>query len=176
MPSDEEIIRVVQDFCRKNVFEKQTRNNTSWDDYKPSWLGEARDPSGNQLKEEKLSRFTHKRIQDEVQHRFGTNDIRVEKPVGEGSNLAFDFWNKTDRTAYEVSLGAIKNEFEKDVLKGILDKETVGLVIFYREYKFGQKDTIFGRKWFIQPSSKEIIDRARIFKLNVQPLPLVPDH
>ena len=176
MPSDEEIIRVVQDFCGKNVFEIQTRNNNSWDDYRPSWLSEARDSSGNQLKEEKLSRFTHKRIQDEVQHRFGTNDIRVEKPVGEGSNLAFDFWNKTDRTAYEISLGAIKNEFEKDILKGILDTETVSLVIFYREYKFGQKGNIFGRKWFTQPSSKEFIDRAGIFKLRVQPLPLVPDH
>jgi len=128
------------------------------------------------LKEEKLSRFTHKRIQDEVQRKFGTNDIQVEKPVGEGSNLAFDFWNRTDRTAYEISLGAIKNEFEKDVLKGILDTDTVSLVIFYREYKFGQKGTIFGRKWFAQPSSKEIVERARIFKLNVQPTLLVRDR
>jgi hypothetical protein len=176
LPTDEEVVRVVQDFCRKNIFEKQTRNNNSWDDYKPSWLREARDPSGNELREERLSRFTHKRIQDEVKQRFGSNDISVEKPVGEGSNLAFDFWNRTDRTAYEVSLGAIKNEFEKDVLKGILDTDTVSLVIFYREYKFGKKGTIFGRKWFAQPSSKEIIERARIFKLNVQPLPLVPDH
>ena len=59
LPSDEEIIRVVQDFCRKNVFEKQTRNNTSWDDYKPSWLSVARVSSGNQLKVEILSSFTH---------------------------------------------------------------------------------------------------------------------
>lgn len=115
-------------------------------------------------------------IQEEVQQKFGTNHIRVEKPIGEGSNLAFDFWNRTDRTAYEISLGAIKNEFEKDVLKGILDIETVSQVIFYRDYKFGQKGTIFGRKWFAHPSSKEIIERARIFKLNVQPLLLVPDR
>lgn len=175
MPSDKEIIRVVQDFCRNTIFEKHTGHNKSWDEYRPTWLNEARDQSGNVLKEEKLSKFTHQRIQAEVKQRFGTNDIHVEKPVGEGSNLAFDFWNRVDRTAYEISLGAIKNEFEKDILKGILDTETVNLVIFYREYKFGQKGTIFGRKWFVQPSSKGIMERAGLFKLKVQPLPLVPD-
>lgn len=97
MPSDEEIIRVVQDFCRKNVFEKQAQSNDAWDDYKPSWLRGARDPSGNELKEKTLSRITLERIQEKVRQKFGTNFIQVEKPVGEGSNLAFDFWNRTDR-------------------------------------------------------------------------------
>jgi len=127
-----------------------------------------------EVKEEKLSRFTTKHIQAEVQGRFGTESIDAEKKVGGASNLAFDLWNKTERTAFEICLGPLKNEFEKDLLKGILDKDTTKLVILYREYGHGNRGVIYGHKWLEHPAQREMIERAGIFKLNVQPTPLMP--
>jgi hypothetical protein len=143
------------------------------DDYRQSWLDHAKSIKGIEIKEERLSIFTTRAIQAEVQHRFGTRDIDIEKKVGGASQLAFDLWNKTERTAFEICLGAIKNEFEKDILKGILDQDTTRLVIFYREYGHGSRGVVYGKKWFAHPAQKEIMDRARIFKLKVDAIPLI---
>lgn len=173
MPEDSEVVRVIQDFCGSAIFDRKTEGRTVWDVYKPSWLEHGKKISGRDVKEETLSRFTTLQIQQKVQESFGTREIEVEKKVGGASKLSFDLWNKSEGTAIEICLGAIKNEFEKDVLKGVLDRDTTKLIIFYREYKFGTQGTIFGKKWFDHPAQQEIIERAGIFKLKVEPMPLV---
>ena len=172
MVEDAEIIQTVQDFCKNQVFESLDGKLTV-DRYRKSWLQFAHEEKGMEVIEERLSRFTTAKIQAEVQGKFGTRDVDVEKRVGGGSNLAFDIWSNTERTAFEICLGPIKNEFEKDVLKGILDKDTTKLVIFYREYGHGTRGVIYGRKWFEHPAQREIIERAGVFKLKIEPTPLV---
>lgn len=174
MPTNPEVIDTIQTFCRDKVFDKRNEDNKYWDEYKRSWLNAADSEAGAQVREEKLSRFTLEKIQHEVQQKFGSNDITLEKGVGKESELKFDLWNKTQRTAFEICLSAIKNEFEKDVLKGILDQDTTAIIIFYREYRTGEANTIYGRKWFDHPAQREIIKTARIFKLQILPTLLVP--
>jgi hypothetical protein len=173
MVEDDEIIRTIQEYCRSQIFEKIVEGQETIDRYRQTWLKFAEHEVGMAVKEERLSRFTTKRIQSAVLERFGTMNIDIERRVMGSSNLAFDLWNKTERTAFEICLGAIKNEFEKDILKGILDKDTTKLVIFYREYGTGTQGKIYGRKWFEHPAQKEMMDRAGIFKLAVLPVPLV---
>ena len=163
----------VQEFCSEKVFERKAQGNLVRDDYRQSWLEHAKEVTGAEIKEERLSIFTTRAIQTEVQRRFGTKDIDVEKKVGGASQLSFDLWNRAEGTAFEICLGAIKNEFEKDVLKGILDKDTTRLIIFYREYGHGTRGVVYGTKWFEHPAQKEIMERATIFKLRVAPVPLI---
>ncbi len=176
MPENKEIIETVQDFCRERVFEKKLNGKRSWDDYKHSWLQHTKEKKGVVLQHEQLSAFTTQEIQEVVIRKYGTHSVDKERRVGGESELAFDLWNRTEGTAFEICLGAIKNEFEKDVLKGILDTDTIRLVIFYRDYRFGKQGTIFDRKWFEHPAQKEIMKRAGLFKLKVEPLPLNPLH
>ncbi len=96
-----------------------------------------------------------------------------KRGVGGASNLAFDLWNITERTAFEISLGPLKNEFEKDLLKGLLDKDTTKLVILFRVYGHGTRGVIYGHKWVEQPAQREMIERAGIFKLKVNPVSLL---
>lgn len=173
MPEDKEIIETVQEFCGKHVFDKKSKGHAVINDYKDTWRKHAKDTKGMEIKEERLSKFTTEEIQAAVQNRFGTKDILTEKKVGSTSELAFDIWNKTEGTAFEICLGAIKNEFEKDILKGILDQDTTNLVIFYREYATGARSVVYGKKWFEHPAQKEIMARAGIFKLKVSPTPLL---
>jgi len=126
-----------------------------------------------EIKEERLTRFTTRAIQKEVQEKFGVLDVYKERKVEGSSQLSFDMWNRTEGTAFEICLGPIKNEFEKDILKGILDRDTTRLVIFYREYGHGTKGTIYGKRFLEQPAQREIMDRASIYKLKVDPVSLI---
>ncbi len=173
MPGNKDIIKTVQEFCNVNVFERKSGSIT-YDDYKDSWRDYATKKTGAIIKEERLSSFTTQAIQTEVISRFGTRDITKEKRVSSTSRLAFDLWNKTEGTAFEICLSAIKNEFEKDILKGILDQDTTNLIIFYREYGHGSRGVVYGKKWFEYPAQKDIMARAGIFKLKVTPVPLIP--
>jgi hypothetical protein len=173
MVEDEEVIQTVQEYSKRQIFERVPQGSEVIDRYQESWLRFAEEEEGMSVKEERLSRFTTKHIQAEVQKRFGTRDVDIEKKVGGASDLAFDLWNNTKRTAFEICLGAIKNEFEKDILKGILDRDTTRLVILYREYATGTQGKIYGHKWFEHPAQREMMDRAGIFKLEVEPISLL---
>lgn len=85
--------------------------------------------------------------------------------ISKKSRARFDLYNPVERTAFELCLGAIKNEFEKDILKALLSKDVIKLYIFYREYVTGKSNTICGKKWFDHPAQKEIIKLAKIFKM-----------
>ena len=173
MPDDSEVIRVVKEFCFQNVFERKTQGGVDRDDYKQSWRDHAKKVKGVEVKEEGLTKFTTLAIQDEVQRKFGILDIARERKVEGSSQLSFDLWNTTEGTALEICLGPIKNEFEKDVLKGILDRETTKLVIFFREYGYGTAGNTYGKRFFEQPAQREIMDRASIYKLKVVPISLI---
>lgn len=173
MVEDNDIIQTIQAYCRNLVFERIPQGRAVVDNFKESWRLFAAREEGMEVVEERLTRFTTKRIQAEVQKKFGTNAVDIERKVGGSSRLAFDMWNVAERTAFEICLGPLKNEFEKDLLKGILDKDTTKLVLFYREYGHGRRGVIYGHKWVEQPAQREMVERAGIFKLNVQPLPLL---
>lgn len=169
MPANSEIIKVVKEKVQSEILTRSHVNGPPSDDYKENWLKFTGGISG-----ESLSAFTTKQIQKVVLERFGTADISVEKKVvGVDAGLKFDIWNKPERTAFEICLGAIKNEFEKDILKGLLDQDTIRLVIFYREYVTGAKGRPYGKSWLGYPAQKAILERAKILKLEVEPVSLL---
>jgi hypothetical protein len=144
-----------------------------FDEYKESWLEATRSHAGARLQRERLTAFTTRKIQELILEKFGSSDIERERRVAGQSALAFDLWNREERTAYEISLGAVKNEFEKDVLKGLLDTDTIKIVILFRRYRYGKANTIFDEKWFQHPAQQEIISRSALLKLKVEPVPLL---
>lgn len=173
-PSDEMLIKAVQNFCSERVFQrKKLDSERHVDVYRESWLSDLQKLGGPNLSEEKISRLTTKRIQNHVTQIFSF--VQAEKAIpNTESNALFDLWNPKSRSAYEVCLGAIKNEFEKDVLKALLDQEVIKLYIFHREYTAGKQNVVYGARWFEHPAQRDVIKLVRTFKLEVIPVPLCP--
>lgn len=174
MSDDHEIIQTIQRYCKDEIFDKFPSGKWLYDKYQASWIRKIESSLGKPPSDEQVTLFTTQSIQRKIQGDFGSNNVDSERKVSGSSELRFDLWNRTERTAFEICLGAIKNEFEKDILKGILDNDTIRLVILYRDYKFGQKNTIFDARWFEQPAHKEFMERARLLKLRVEAVPLMP--
>lgn len=170
-----EIVGFIQRFCSQRVFEKRGEKGRYYDDYSPGWFQFAKKATGQDIRDEKLSTFTHKQIQEAVKKEFGEKYISSERKVGGETQLSFDLYNPGERTAFEICLGAIKNEFEKDILKAMLDSETVTLMILYREYRTGAEGSLYGRKWFEEPAQKAKMELVGRYKTKVLTFPLVPD-
>jgi hypothetical protein len=167
MPSDEEVIRLIQNFSATQIFEeKSTSLGKKYHDYRQSWKEKLESEVGKSLSEEKIANETLGRIQKHVRSIFPK--IVKEKPItSKNIGAAFDLWNPSTQTAIEICLGAIKNEFEKDVLKAMLDHDVKKLIIMVREYKTGRSDTIYGQRWFKHSYQKGVIDLVKNFKLDV---------
>ena len=172
MASNNDIITLINKIFRDEILTRNCFKNTCVDVYKESWENKVKGELKEKYSKEGMSHYTTNYLQDKVQKKFGEESIIKEKKV-DGSQLSFDIYNVEERTAFEICLGAIKNEFEKDVLKALLDQDTIKLVVFLREYRTGKGNTIYGIKWFDHPAQKAIIERAKIFKLDVQPVSLI---
>ena len=174
MPSDEEIVRLIQNFCERDVFEERlTESGKRYHEYQQSWNERLESEEGGTLSNTKRANVTLKKIQEQVKSIF--NEVEVEKPISSRDiGSAFDIWNPVTKTAIEICLGAIKNEFEKDVLKAMLDYDVKELIIMIREFKTGSKDTIYGKRWFQHPYQKGVIALVKNFKLDVDVKPLYP--
>jgi hypothetical protein len=174
MPSDEEVIRLIQGFSRRQIFEgKATPSGKTYHDYRQSWKDRLETEAGRKLGEEQIAMETLRRIQDHARSIF--TEIVQEKPITSRElGAAFDLWNPPTQTAIEICLGAIKNEFEKDVLKAMLDHDVKKLVIMIREYRTGRSNTIYGLRWFEHPYQRGVIDLVKNFKLDVAVKSLCP--
>src|SRR5207245_3673782 len=115
-PLNTELISSIQQFCLNKVFDKLGNPGQRYDEYKPSWRRFSKDANGQERQGERMSSFTLEEIQKAVTVEFGQKNVDTERSVGSQSDLAFDLYNPSERTAFEICLRSIKNEFEKDIL------------------------------------------------------------
>lgn len=171
MPSNEDIIKYLREYSQSNIFEKQSEGGNRYDLYRTTWEDRAR-RSGRAL-----STFTIREIQRVAQDRFGADKVKKERPVIPNCRLAFDLWNEEQQTAFEICLSSIKNEFHKDVLKGLLAKDAKELIILYCDYRYlsDGEYRYRGRRFLGQASVTEIVRLAKERGLTVTCLLLVPD-
>jgi hypothetical protein len=67
MPSDEEVIRLIQNFSRTQIFEeKSTSAGKKYHDYRQSWKERLESEVGRPLSEEQIANETLGRIQQHV--------------------------------------------------------------------------------------------------------------
>ena len=171
----EEVVQFIQDFFAENVFDItfSPRRNQRHDAWKLEWVNNLGDVTNNQR-----SSMTVQRVQEAVQNQFTAEVVRVEEPlqsvVGDNANgHRFDFYIPSERTAIEICLSAVKNEFEKDVLKGLLDHRVTTIYIMARDYVTGAAETHYGINSMVQPSARSIINTVRVYKLEVLPTRLL---
>ena len=172
----EEVIKFIQDYFSNNVFDVtySPNKNKRFDDWKKTWENEIGTTNAN-----KRSRITIQRIQEAVQNHFGATNVRIEEPLqsvigSENNGHRLDLYIPSERAAIEICLSAIKNEFEKDILKGMLDHRVTTLYVMARDYVTGKSETHYGIHSMQQPSSRSIIEMVSVFKLEVIPTQLCP--
>ncbi len=176
MASDE-VVQFIQQYCLDNVFQitRSPGKNRKHDEWRDSWLDELGEVSAVRRSNE-----TMRRIQGAVQNQFGAVNVLREEPVinimaPENRSHAFDLFVPEDRTAIEICLSAIKNEFEKDVLKAMLDSRTTNLIILIRDYVTGRDETHYGLEFLEHPGPRSFIDLVKIYKLKIDPIRLCPE-
>jgi ribosomal protein L31E len=175
----ENVVRFIQEFFIENVFDinvtprQGRKRRRKIDQWKMSWLRTI-----NVTSEEQRSAKTIKRVQQAVQYQFGVANVRIEESlhsvVGQNdANHKLDLFIPSEGTAIEICLSAIKNEFEKDILKAMLDRRVTILFIIARDYKTGK--LYYGLHIMEQPGNQGIINMVKVFKLNVRPTQLCPE-
>ena len=176
MKIKEEVVEFIQNYFKQNVFEitnSPIRNKKS-DQWRQSWLNQF----GN-ISDETRSAKTVIRVQEAVQKHFGAANVLIEEPlqtvIGQNdTNHRLDLFIPSERAAIEICLSAIKNEFEKDILKAMLDGRVTTLYIMARDYVTGKNEMHYGVNTMQQPSNSSIINMVRVFKLDVIPTQLCP--
>ena len=168
----EEVVSFIQDYCRSNVFRitHSAKKHKKHDEWQDQWLKQL----GN-ISEVQRSMQTVRKIQAAVQQRFGAVNVFIEEPIQNVMNKRsashlFDIFLPGARTAIEICLSAIKNEFEKDILKAMLDGRTATLYILMRDYVTGRNETHYGVDYLQAAGPKSIIDLVKIYKLAVKPV------
>lgn len=172
----EQVVQFIQEYFNQNVFDITITKirKKKFDQWKPTWL-----TTINPTSDEHRSAETIRRVQQAVQNHFGAANVLVEEPlqtvIGQNdTNHRLDLFIPSERTAIEICLSAIKNEFEKDILKGMLDNRVTTLYIMARDYVSGTAETHYGIHSMQQPSAGSIINMVRVFKLDVRPTQLCP--
>jgi hypothetical protein len=170
----EDVVQFVQEFCNSRIFYPAVQpNGKKHDQWRQEWLELL-----GELSNESRSLTTLRAIQKEVQSYFGSSHVSVEEPIvntfARTSSQAFDLFVPSDRTAIEVCLSAIKVEFEKDILKAMIDSRTTTLYIMARDYLTGVRGHSYGISYMAQPGPKSFIDLVRVYKLEVIPTQLCP--
>ena len=164
---DKRISLLIRRFCTDHVLERRKLDNgVVYDEYRRSWL----EILGNPRSGEVMSKLTVRRICDEVKRSYP--EVHMEHKIPD-TNLAFDMFYPPTNTAFEICFGAVTKEFHKDILKAMLDQDTYILIFMYREYRFGTRNWILGKKWFDQPAQKKLIELTAVHKLKVVPTPLI---
>jgi|GEM_PF-2885054 len=171
---EKQVIEFIQEYFEKNVFHRtKTASGKEKDDWKPSWLKKISNPKSKNIRTNR----TIKKIQEELKKIHGVDieiEARLKNITGRViSGHKFDLFIPSENTAIEICLGNIKNEFEKDILKGMLDYRVKKLYIFNREYVTGKNELLFGIKWMQKLGSQSIIDLAAENGLQVFPVKLI---
>lgn len=169
----ENITSYIQSFFTTKVFDKKNtpKKKIKQDEWKDSWLDEIGNPISPNIRTNKTIQI----IQEELKiiyPEISIEDSLIDKYGEKISGHKFDFFIPGE-TAIEICLGNIKNEFEKDVLKGMLDNRVKKLYIFNREYVTGKDESLFGIDWMKKPGSLSIIELANEYDLKVIPISLL---
>jgi hypothetical protein len=172
---EDQVVQYIQTFFTEHVFDtkisiKKGKVNHQW---KASWLKQMSYPNSPNHR----TNHTIIHIQDEICKQFDGKVLK-EEPLKDSeentiSGHKFDLLIPSTGAAIEICLGNIKNEFEKDVFKGMLDSRVTRLYIFTREYVTGKDELLFGYGWFDNPANKSIISLAKDCNLEVIPKKLV---
>ena len=171
----EEVIEFIQNYCYENVFDitYSPRRNRKHDEWKEQWTNQI-----NAGSDEARARQSVQRIQEAVRNHFGAANILIEEPLttltAENTSHRFDIYIPSERCAIEICTSAIKNEFEKDLLKAMLDSRTTSLYILARDYVSGIAETHYGVSNLERPGNRSFIELVKTFKLEVIPEPLCP--
>jgi hypothetical protein len=172
---EDQVVNYIQTFFTEHVFETKISINKKKENHhwKESWLNKMSYPNSPNHR----TNHTIIHIQDEICSRF-EGKVLKEVPLqdSEGNTISghkFDLLIPSTYAAIEICLGNIKNEFEKDVFKGMLDSRVTRLYIFTREYITGKDELLFGYRWFDNPANKSIISLAKDYNLEVIPMTLV---
>ena len=170
----EDVVRYIQDMCNAKIFYHVVKTNgKKHDEWRDEWLSHI-----GEVSNEGRSLLTLRAIQKEVQSYFGVSQVSVEESIintfAKTSSQTFDLFVPSDRTAIEICLSAIKVEFEKDILKAMIDSRTTTLYIMARDYMTGVRGHSYGVHYMAQPGPKSFIDLVRVYKLEVVPTPLCP--
>ena len=130
-----------------NIFDitYSSKKRKKHDEWKKEWTDKI-----NTSSDEARARQSVIRIQQAVQNHFGAANISIEEPLTsltvENTSHRFDIYIPSERCAIEICTSAIKNEFEKDLLKisrkNMLDSRKVtSLYIMARDYVSGKAET-----------------------------------
>ncbi|MBN1618338.1 hypothetical protein JW887_03280 [Candidatus Dojkabacteria bacterium] len=172
----EQVVEFIQKYSSDRIFEPtySLKKNAKHDEWRQSWLNEL-----GIVSDESRSLYTMRKLQEEVQKQFGERNVIKEKPISNvmhpnSTSHAFDLFIPSERTAIEICLSAIKNEFEKDILKAMLDADTATLYIITRDYVTGKNETVYGVSYLNMPGPQNFINLAKIYKLHIIPVALCP--
>jgi hypothetical protein len=167
------ITSYIQSFFTKYVFEKKEtpKRKIKQDEWKEKWLDFIENPNSPNIRTNKTIQIIQKKLKTDYPE-ISIEDSLIDKHGKTISGHKFDFFIPGE-TAIEICLGNIKNEFEKDVLKGLLDNRVKTLYIFNREYVTGKDESLFGIDWMKKPGSKSIIELANEYDLEVIPISLL---
>ena len=134
------------------------------------------------LTNEQRSFKTLKLVQEKVQDKFGNDKVFKEEKLEiaggtENTRLKFDFYIEEEKAAIEICLGAIKNEFEKNIFKALLDERVKTLYIMARDYKTSTGINYHGNQTMQSPYYTEIIKWVHKFSdIKVECIPLCPEN
>ena len=158
----EEVVSFIQQFAKTNIFEnfyeETVRTRKKFDVFQSSWIDKI--SKGEKLSQQEISRLTHLEIQKEVIKKFKYSIITKEEFILSNNHdkkvsSRFDIFIPSEKTAIEICLGNIKNEFFKDVNKGKIDCRVDKLYILSVDYKTGKN--FYGLNYMMQPSQMALI-------------------
>ncbi len=166
----EEIVTFIQTYASEHLFDKVQNRNIFYDEWKPEWL-----QSIGQVSSNVRASLALNEIQNAVIQEFKVENVRSEEGVvatnGSLNNFRLDLFIPSERVAIEICFGAVKNEFEKDILKAMLDHRVNKLYIIARDYLTG--GALYGIRTMQQTGNQSIIDMVSN-NLEVVPTQLCP--
>ncbi len=165
----EQIVNFIQTYASENIFNKVPNGNQLYDEWKSQYLTRIGQVSSNTRAALALNE-----IQNAVIRNFPDVDIRSEEGVvasnGNLNNFRLDLFIPSESIAIEICFSAVKNEFEKDILKAILDHRVDKLYIIARDYLTG--GTLYGIRTMQQTGNQSIIEMVAGLGLEVVPTQL----
>lgn len=165
----EQIVAFIQAYASEHIFDKVPSGNKLHDEWKPEWIARIGQVSSNIRAALALNE-----IQNAVIRNFPEVDIRSEEGVvaanGNLNNFRLDIFIPSERVAIEICFSAVKNEFEKDILKAMLDHRVDKLYIITRDYLTG--GALYGIRTMQQTGNQSIIEMVAGLGLEVVPTQL----
>lgn len=161
-----EIIKYIQWYTNTYFFDKKIIGANMRDEWKPEWLIKIGNPHPN-VRVTLALRELHIALDE----KFGEGFIRQEEPIilinDTQSGYRFDFFVPSENTAIEICFSAVKNEFEKDILKAMSDKRVKKLYILARDYYTGR--IYYGLRTMQHPGPQSFI--SLVSRLGIEVIP-----